>query len=172
MREIIHNNDNLKEEDINELSIRVKGLMINNGNIYLGNERDIYQFPGGTHEAGETIIDCLKREVLEETGIELDDSDIKELLLKATFMNRDWPREGNNIKTEFYYYLIETDKGLNLDKINLTENEKSGNYRIDMIPLDKAIKTIKENIPKNERNKVIAPDMIETIKEYFKLIGE
>ena len=168
MKEIIHNKDNLKEEDINDLSIRVKGLMINNGNIYLGNERDIYQFPGGHLEEGETIIGCLKREVLEETGIELEDNEIKDLLLKATFMNRDWPRKGNNIKTEFYYYLIETDKDLNLDKLNLTESEKSGNYRIDIIPLDKAIVTIRKNIPKNERNKIIAPDMIEAIEEYLK----
>lgn len=44
MKEIIYNNDNLKEEDITETVIRTKALLINNDKILLANEDDILQF--------------------------------------------------------------------------------------------------------------------------------
>ena len=167
MRETIYNYDYLTDEDITEIVIRTKALIINNKNIYLGNENDIYQFPGGHLEDGESFEECLKREVLEEVGIELDDSEIKRPFMKVTFMNKDWPEVGKNRKAEIYYYLIETNKTVDLDKVSYTEHEKEGNFRVDSIPIDKAIDVIKKNIPKNKKNKVIAPDMIDAITEYL-----
>ena len=49
MKETIYNYDYLKDEDITEVVIRTKVLIINNKNIILGNENDIYQFPGGNY---------------------------------------------------------------------------------------------------------------------------
>ncbi len=70
MKTIICNNDNLYEEDITETVIRIKGLIINDEDkILIGDESGVYQFPGGHLENGESFNDCLKREVLEETGI-------------------------------------------------------------------------------------------------------
>ena len=168
MKEILYNKDNLKDEEITETSVRIKVLLINNGDIYLGNGSDIYQFPGGHLEEGETFNDCLKRELLEEAGIEIDDEEITEPFMKITYKNKDWPEEGKNRKVEFYYYAIETDKLPDENNTNLTENEKSGNYRIDIVPLDKVIDVLKENMPKNERNNAITPDMIKVIEEYLK----
>ena len=37
MKEIIHNRDNLTKKDITEIVVRTKALIINNGNILLGN---------------------------------------------------------------------------------------------------------------------------------------
>ena len=39
MREIIHNDDNLREEEITEYVIRAKALIINNGTIFNVGER-------------------------------------------------------------------------------------------------------------------------------------
>jgi len=77
VKETIYNYDYLNDEDITEVVIRTKALIINNKNIILGNENNIYQFPGGHLEENETFEECLKREVLEETGIEIDDDEIK-----------------------------------------------------------------------------------------------
>ena len=167
MKEIIYNYDYLKDEDITETVIRMKALIINNKNIILGNENNIYQFPGGNLEDSETFEECLKREVLEETGIEIDNNEIKRPFMKVTYLNKDWPEIGKNRKTEIYYYLIETIKNPDMSKVNYTEHEKQGNFKIESIPLNESIKIIEVNIPKNEKNKVIAPDMIMAISEYL-----
>lgn len=167
MKEIIYNYDYLNDNDITEIVIRMKGLIINDNNIFLGKEKNIYQFPGGHLEDNETFKDCLKREILEETGIELEDNEIKRPFMKVTYMNKDWPKIGNNRKAEIYYYVIETDKKPNLNKVNYTEHEKLGNFRIETIPINESISIIENNIPNNEKNKVIAPDMIMAIKEYL-----
>ncbi len=167
MKEIIYNYDCLDDKDITELVIRTKALIINNNNILLGNENNIYQFPGGHLEENETFEECLKREVLEETGIEIDNDEIKRPFMKVTFKNKDWPEKGKNRKCEIYYYVIQTNKEPNLDKVNYTEHEKEGNFKVDKVPLDKSVNIIEKNIPNNEKNRVIAPDMIEAIKEYL-----
>ncbi len=171
MKEIIYNYDYLKNEDITEVVIRTKALIINNGNIILGNEDNIYQFPGGHLEESETFTECLKREVLEETGIEIDDSEIKRPFMKVTYLNKDWPEIGKNRKAEIYYYLIETSKNPDMNKVKYTEHEKEGNFKIESIPLNESINVIENNIPKNEKNKIIAPDMIIAITEYLHQCG-
>ena len=167
MKEIIYNYDYLKDEDITEVVIRTKALIINNKNIILGNENNIYQFPGGHLEESETFEECLKREVLEETGIEINDNEIKRPFMKVTYLNKDWPEIGKNRKSEIYYYLIETSKKPDISKVEYTEHEKQGNFKFESIPLSESINVIEKNISKNEKNKVIAPDMIMAITEYL-----
>lgn len=171
MKEIIYNYDYLKEEDITETVIRTKALIIRNNKILIGDEDGIYQFPGGHLEEGETFIECLKREILEETGIEIDDTEIERPFMKVTFLNKNWPEKGKNRKAEIYYYLIKTSKKPDSSKTSYTDNELSHNYKIRQINLNEAIDKIKENIPNNEKNKVISPDMISAIKEYLNQIN-
>lgn len=167
MKEIIYNHDYLKDEDITEAVIRTKALIINDKNIILGNENNIYQFPGGHLEKNETFEECLKREILEETGIEINDNEIKRPFMKVTYLNKDWPAIGQNRKSEIYYYLIKTSKNPDMSKVKYTEHEKQGNFKIESIPLSESISVIEDNISKNEKNKVIAPDMIMAITEYL-----
>ena len=168
MKEIIYNYDYLSEEDITEVVVRIKVLLINNGNILLGNERSIYQFPGGHLEEGETFEECLKREIKEETGMDIENNEIEKPFMKVSYLNKDYPTKGVNRKSEIYYYAIKTSKTPNLDKVNYTENEKEGNFKLESIPLNKVINILKDNIPNNEKNKVITPDMIMAIEEYLK----
>lgn len=167
MKEVIYNYDNLIDSQVTETVIRMKVLLINSNNIYLGYERNIYQFPGGHLEEGETFEECIKREVLEETGIYIKDAEIQKPFYKVTFLNKDWPEKGKNRKAEIYYYIVKTSEKPDLSRVSLTEHEKSGDFEVREIPLNKAIEEIQNNIEKNEKNKVIAPDMIEAIKEYF-----
>lgn len=170
MKEIIYNDDNLLESDITEVVVRTKALIINDNNIYLGYADNIYQFPGGHLEANETINECLKREIEEETGIKLYDSEIEEPFLKIIYMNKDYPEINKNRKSEIYYYVVKTNKLVNLSNVNYTENELKNNFRIEIIPIDSAISIIKNNIFRNEKNKIISRDMIIAIDEYLKNI--
>ena len=167
MKEIIYNYDFLTDDDITEVVVRTKALIINNNEILLGNENDILQFPGGHLEENETMNDCLKREVFEETGIEIEDVEIKHPFMKVIFKNKDWPEVGKNRKAEIYYYVIETNKKPNLKKTKYTEHEKLGNFKLVVVPIESAIDFIKKNISKNKKNEVIAPDMIMAIEEYI-----
>ena len=96
MKEIVYNKDNLLDNDITELVIRVKALLLKNDKLLIGNENGVFQFVGGHLEEGEAFKDCLKREILEETGIEIDDNDIGNSFMKVTYLNKDWPKPGNN----------------------------------------------------------------------------
>ena len=167
MKEIIYNYDNLKDDDITELVTRIKVLLLKNGKLLIGNENGVFQFIGGHLEEGENFKDCLKREVLEETGIELEENEIIKAFMKTTYLNKDWPEKGKNRKCEIYYYVVNTDKNIDLNKTKYTENEKQQNFKIEELPLNDSIKIIEDNIPNNEMNKVISPEMIVAINEYL-----
>lgn len=171
MQECIYNCDNLLEQDINDIVIRTKALLIHDQNIILGYERGVYQFPGGHLESNETFDECIKREILEETGITLTDKQIDSPIYKITHINKDWPTIGNNRKSEIYYYVIYTKELPNLSKTNYTENELLGNYHLEEIPLNEVIQKLIDNIPKNDKNNAITPDMIRVIEEYMKKEG-
>ena len=61
---------------LNQYNIRVYGLLVNSkAEVLLSREhrfgKHFTKFPGGGHELGEGIADCLKREFQEELGIEV-----------------------------------------------------------------------------------------------------
>lgn len=54
--------------------VAVSALIFHEGNILLAHRRDIdwWNLPGGGMEAGETVDEALRREVYEETGLEIE----------------------------------------------------------------------------------------------------
>jgi mutator protein MutT len=62
------------------IGVGVGALIVNNmGQVFLsrrgpkaGNERGLWEFPGGAVEFGETLAHALRREVFEEYGIEIE----------------------------------------------------------------------------------------------------
>ena len=164
MKETIYNYDYLNEEDITDVSTRVKALIINSDKEILLGKSDIsYQFPGGHLEDNESLIEALKREVLEETGIELSNEEIDRPFYKVTYLNKEYPVKGVNRKSEIYYYVVNTDKEIDLSKVKLTENEIKNNYRVEKIPLLSSV----DIISKNNNDRVIERDMIDAIEEYL-----
>ena len=104
MKEIITNKHNLTEEDITEVVKRVKILVINSKEeILLGYSHNNYQFPGGHVEDGESLPQTVKREMLEETGIDLEVKNIEPFAVALGYY-KDWPAEGKNRKIEIYLF--------------------------------------------------------------------
>ena len=54
--------------------IAAAGIVVNDKNeiLMIKNNRRGWEFPGGQVEVGENVIDAVKREILEETGIEIE----------------------------------------------------------------------------------------------------
>lgn len=167
MKEIIYNYDNLSDDEITELVTRVKALLLKDDKLLIGNEDNVFQFIGGHLEDGETLNQCLKREIAEETGIAIEDNEIGKLFMKTTYLNKDWPEKGKNRKCEIYYYVVNTNKNINLKNTNYTKSEKEKHFKVEELPLKEATKLIEENISCNEKNKVISYDMINVINEYI-----
>ncbi|MDA1279192.1 MAG: NUDIX domain-containing protein [Chloroflexi bacterium] len=59
-----------------EARIGARGVVLVDGKIlllrYERGEETLYLFPGGGHEPGETLAENARREVLEETGLDVD----------------------------------------------------------------------------------------------------
>lgn len=73
-KEKIYNTDNLSIKDIDEKTTRARAIIVNSNKEVLmcySNGRKHYEFPGGHLEFGENLTKGLKRELLEETGIEI-----------------------------------------------------------------------------------------------------
>lgn len=172
MKEILYNYDNLTLEEIDETVIRTKGLLINSNNeITLGYCHKTYQFPGGHLEEGESLEECLVREIEEETGIKLVDFSIKPFM-KITHYSKNYRSSGKNRRNEIYYYIINTDAKVDMDNAKFDEWEKEGNYTLKVIPLDDVEQVLIDSIPDNPMNKVIVEEMLEIFKEYKKITNE
>lgn len=169
MKEVIYNSDNLTDEDINEVVVRTKGLIINSNNeITLGYSHKTYQFPGGHLEEGETLEECLLREIQEETGIELENYNMKPFY-KTVYYTKNYHNSGKNRKNEIYFYVIKTDEKFNMDNSNLDEWEKNGNYELRVLPLSEVVDTLNKTINDNPINEVIYKEMLNVLDEYKNL---
>ena len=172
MKQLITNNYNLTDSDMTEVVKRVKVLLVNSNNdVLLGYSHNNYQFPGGHVEENETLVQAVNREVLEETGIELNITNIEPFACAIGYY-KDWPAEGKNRKIEIYYYEVKTDEKPNLENTEYTENEKNGNLEWGYIPLSDVENVLKRNAEEYGDENGIAREMIDLFGVYKTTINE
>ena len=76
MKTIIFNDSNLQPEEIERVATKVRGIVINkDGKALVARYAGLYMLPGGSIEEGEDTKEALKREIEEESGIEIDSND-------------------------------------------------------------------------------------------------
>ena len=109
-----------------------RGIIINDGKIllvYQANDNK-YLIPGGGVEIYENYSECVKREILEETGYEV--MPLKEFLeIEELFY---WDKNWQHIQHYFTCKII-----INTNKVNLTESEKRAGCIIKWINIDEAL---------------------------------
>ncbi len=166
MKTLITNNYNLTDKDVTEVVKRVKVLLVNSNNeVLLANSNNEYQFPGGHVEEQEELLDTVKREIKEETGLELNLSNIEPFACSIGYW-KDWPEEGKNRKTEIYYYEIICDEKPDLKNRKLTKKEKDGNFHLEYISLENIENTITENANTYGDKHGIAKEMLQLLYIY------
>lgn len=166
MEKVFYNEDNLRKEDINNSIKRAKMLIINSNNeILLGYGHNTYQIIGGHVEDNESYDECIVREVKEETGIELS-LEKREPFLQVVYYSRDYPNEGLNSEYIINYYSINSDLKPDIDKINLTENEKEGLFEFRYVSLNSVLDELNDNLEVC-KNKNTVKDTIKAIEVYL-----
>ena len=167
MKKLVFNENNLKEEDVNRLVIRSKALIINSNYMcLLGYGHGCYQLIGGHKEENETLEECLVREIKEETGIELKlEKRVPYFIL--TYYCKDYPEVGINSKYIINYFNVETDLKPDLDKVDLTEDEKEGLFEFKYIQLSKLGNELLKNLEETNQKNVVR-DTLEAVKAYLK----
>ena len=166
MKEIVYNYDNIKESEITDTIKRVKIMLINSKNeILLAFSNNSYHFIGGHVEEGETLEEGLKREVLEESGIVLDEEELIPFY-KMVKICKDYPEVGLNNSYEYYYYKILTDKKPCIENTKYTDSERQGNFELKYIKMCDLEKILKESIGLNKKNEVIVSEMLEVLDIY------
>ena len=172
MKEILYNDDNLREYEINERVVRTKALIINSNNqILLGYSYKTYQFPGGHLEGRENIVDCIFREIREETGIVLTDKDIAPFMVIKKYM-KNYRDSGFNRENDIYYFLIKTDENIDLSNVHYDRVEQLGHYELVRVDLDEVEALLMESIEDNPVNKYIVEEMLEVFNELKRLEKE
>ena len=169
MEPIIYNPDNLNEIDINKIVRRAKMLIINSNDeiLFATSINNDYFFVGGRVEENETFDECIVREMLEETGIEIP-LENRIPFLTITYMNKDYPSEGINTKTIANYYIINCDIKPNLSNTNLTEEEKSWGFGLEYVNKDKALEKISYSL-QICKNKNAVSDTLEAINVFLSM---
>lgn len=172
METFVFNDDNLSKSDINRSTIKARALIVNDKKeILLTKSSDMYILPGGKLESSEDIIECLKREIKEETGITLT-NEVIEPLIYIKQLIKDYPTKDNkglnNRLFETYYYVIHCNQLLNLNKLTLTKSEKENDFKIDNIDINKAINIVGDNISSNVRNKYYQRELLLVLNKYNK----
>jgi len=170
MNTLIDNKDDLSLDSITDETVRVKALIVNKQKeILLGYSFGEYQFPGGHVEAGEELNDALHRELLEETGMDIDVSNIEPFML-FEHLTKNWPEEGNNRLSKIYYYIVKPHDDYDPNNTHYTIEETIGDFELRLIPLEFVEEILIRNSEIAPKNKVIVTEMLEAIKEYKKVI--
>ena len=129
-------------------------------NIY-----DSWSWIGGHADGEEDLASVALRELKEETGIELDISSIEPFAVAIGYY-KDWPELGRNKKVEIYYYEIKMAQEPDIDKMELTEDEKAANVELRYVSLDNMDDVLDKNILEYGDNSGIAKEMKKVLDIY------
>lgn len=171
MKEFVINDYNLNDEDIQMKVIRVKALILNSsGKLLLVFNNNTYQFPGGHLDENETIEECIKREIKEEIGIELEVND-EPFLCIETYDNN-YFGTGKKVLNTIYYYRFFTDLVPDISKTHYDEFEMNSEFKLFYVNFDDVEDFIHKKTEIKEFDLRISREMLHVIKEYKKIYNE
>ena len=164
------NEDNISIESIDKFIKRPRAIIVNSRNealIGYASMTTHFEFPGGHLEGDETLDEALKREVKEETGIDLS-SDKFYPFYHLQYLCKDFPEPGINTSIEFFYYVVYTDKKVNMKESNLDTGEMNEKFAASFIPIEDIEGILEENLKNSKELNTAARDIHHIWQLYIK----
>lgn len=170
MRELIINDENLKDEEMDGTVTRVKAFIINSDNkVLIARSNGGCQLPGGHVEKNETYEKALVREVKEEVGITVKEDDIKEFFKIRRYMTN-YFNTSKNIISDVVYFVINTDKKPDKKNTHYTSLEKEYQFHIESVDFKYLASYVSGIVKKDGKqiNKIIADELLYAYEELKK----
>lgn len=173
MKQVKFNEGELTEEEIDKVVKKARALVLNTRTreALLVQYSGVYMLPGGKIDNNETEIEALKRELLEEAGIEISEKEATPYLVINSY-DKDYldRREGKlNRLTQTTFFEISTDKDIDKTKTKLSESEKEKGLTIEYKPLSIMRYLIETNTSDNPKRKQFDRETLTAINEYTKM---
>ena len=171
MKEIVLNKARLKQDEITEVLDKARIILRNeNGEFILSHFERVYFLPGGKIELGENPVDTIKREMKEETNINILLDDTEPFALVKNYL-RDYEAQDGTIVNRLvntYYFTGFTSKD-DIEYFNLTLPEKRDDLRAFYIDMEEARELLKEYNKDNPKATYLALETLKVLDEYEKM---
>lgn len=169
MEKIIINEDDLKENQIDKINIKVRALLVLKKQLLICNYGGVVMFPGGKIDKGETNIQGLIRELKEETGILYSEDELSELFLLEYYQHNYLTRENtvlNRLSRIYFYY--GTFKGIDNSNKKMTEKEIKDDFSLELVDIDDINNHLCDK--SNPRSKFFDRELTEAVDYYRKIL--
>lgn len=173
MKQINFNEEKLTEEEIDKVVKKVRAVVINKHTqkALLVRYAGLYMLPGGSIDDGETEIEALRRELLEEAGIDIrEEQSIPYLLINSYDRNYFDRKKGTiNRLTQTIFFEVSTDQDIDETKKRLTESEKGENHTIEYTNLSVMRYLIETNATDNPKRKQFDREILTALNEFARM---
>lgn len=173
MKQINFNETNLTDTEIDKVVRKVRALVINSKTkqILLVHYAGLYMLPGGSIDTGETQVEALRRELLEEAGIEVKEQQAVPYLLINSYDRNYFDRKSGNINrlTQTTFFEVTTNQNINETKKRLTESEKAKHHTIKYTNIYVARYLVETNLTDNPKKKQFDREILTALNEYARM---
>lgn len=168
MKEIILNKARLKEDELTDVIEKARIVLRNdNDELVFARFGRVYMLPGGKIEMGETPVDAVKRELMEETTINILLDNTEPFAVTYNYLRDYELNDGtlvNRLVKTYYFTGYTSDE--TIEYFNLTQNEKEDNLRGFFIDIDEGIELLQDYNKENPKATYLALETLKVLEEY------
>ena len=167
MKEIILNKARLKDDELTDVIEKARIVLRNdNDELVFARFGRVYMLPGGKIELGETPVDTVKRELMEETTINILLDDTEPFAVVYNYL-RDYELNDGSLVNRLVktYYFSGYTSDDTIEYFNLTKNEKEDNLRGFFIDMEDGIELLNDYNKENPKATYLALETLKVLEE-------
>ena len=161
-------------QDIDDVRIKSRAIFVNSKDeILVANYGGVYLLPGGSIDDGEDKYSAIVRELMEETGLEINKLD---LFLKLKYFQNGYPTRSGNVINRLVLtdYYVGYEKDAIKGNKKLTEKENKDSFELRYYNILELEDILRKNKSDNPRIEYFNEELMEVIDSYkkYKLLKE